>query len=46
MDPNNNWVNQLRERRGFNRVTVAVAYKNAPIIWAVLQTGDPYRAAF
>jgi transposase len=46
MDPNNNWVNQLRERRGFNRATVAVANKNARIIWAVLQTGEPYRAAF
>jgi transposase len=46
MDPNNNWVNQHRERRGFNRATVAVANKNARIIWAVLQTGEPYRAAF
>ena len=33
-DPNNLWVNQLRERRGFNRATVAVANKNARIIWA------------
>jgi transposase len=31
MDPNNTWVNQLRERRGFNRATVAVANKNARI---------------
>lgn len=46
IDPNNTWVNQLRERRGFNRATVAVANKNARIIWAVLQTGEPYRAAF
>ena len=45
-DLNNQWVNQLRERRGFNRATVAVANKNARIIWAVLQTGAPYRAAF
>jgi transposase len=45
-DPNNTWVNQLRERRGFNRATVAVANKNARIIWAVLQTGESYRAAF
>ena len=43
-DPNNLWVNQLRERRGFNRATVAVANKNARIIWAVLRTGEPYRA--
>src|SRR5215472_769540 len=37
-DPSNMWVNQLRERRGFNRATVAVANKNARIIWAVLRT--------
>ncbi len=43
-DPLNQWVNQLRERRGFNRATVAVANKNARIIWAVLRTGEPYRA--
>jgi transposase len=45
-DANNQWVNQLRERRGFNRATVAVANKNARIIWAVLRSGEPYRAAF
>ena len=45
-DHNNQWVNQLRERRGFNRATVAVANKNARIIWAVLRTGEPYCAVF
>ena len=45
-DHNNQWVNQLRERRGFNRATVAVANKNARTIWAVLRTGEPYRATF
>jgi transposase len=44
-DPDNQWVNQLRERRGFNRATVAVANKNARLIWAMLRTGKPYRAA-
>lgn len=44
-DPTNQWVNQLQERRGFNRATVAVANKNARIIWAVLRTGEPYRPA-
>lgn len=43
--PADRWVNRLRERRGFNRATVAVASKNARIIWAVLRTGEPYRAA-
>ena len=41
-DHANQWVNQLRERRGFNRATVAVANKNARIIWAVLRTGEAY----
>lgn len=45
-DPANQWVNQLRERRGFNRATVAVANKTARIIWAVLRSGEPYRATF
>jgi transposase len=31
-DHNNQWINQLPERRGFNRATVAVANKNARII--------------
>ena len=44
-DAMNRWVNQLLERRGFNRATVAVANKNARIIWAVLRTGEAYRAA-
>jgi transposase len=44
-DPINQWVNQLRERRGYNRAAVAVANKNARIIWAVLRTGEAYHAA-
>ena len=44
-DPFNAWVNQLHQRRGFNRATVAVANKNARIIWAVLRSGEAYRAA-
>jgi transposase len=44
-DPMSQWVNGLRERRGFNRATVAMANKNARIIWAVLRHGDPFREA-
>ncbi len=39
------WVNELRQRRGYNRATVAVANKNARVIWAVLTSGEPYRSA-
>jgi transposase len=44
-DPRSKWVNELRQRRGYNRATVAVANKNARAIWAVLRSGGPYRAA-
>lgn len=43
-DPASEWVNQLRERRGYNRAAVAVANKNARVIWALLQNGGEYRA--
>lgn len=42
---NNACVNQLRQRRGFNRATVAVANKKTRIIWTA-SNGEPYRAVF
>lgn len=39
------WVNELRERRGTNRAIVAVANKNARIIWALLAKNEEYRPA-
>ena len=45
-DLHNEWVNHLRERRGFNRATVGVANKTARTIWALLRTGDTYRPVF
>jgi transposase len=44
-DARSMWVNELRQRRGYNRATVAVANKNARVIWAVLTSGEPYRPA-
>ena len=38
-------IDELRARRGFNRATIAVANKNARIIWAVLHSGEAYRSA-
>lgn len=38
------WVNQLKERRGFNKTTVAVANKNARIIWSMLRNDTEYQA--
>lgn len=41
----NQWVNQLKERRGFNKTTVAVANKNSRIIWSILHNETEYRPA-
>lgn len=39
----NKWVNQLKERRGFNKTTVAVANKNARINWSMLRNETEYQ---
>ncbi|EGG3959993.1 transposase, partial [Salmonella enterica] len=39
----NQWVNQLKERRGFNKTTMAVANKNARIIWSMLTNETGYQ---
>lgn len=36
-------INALRERRGVNRTIVAVANKNARIIWAMLRKGMEFQ---
>jgi transposase len=37
------WIQVLVERRGFNKACVAVAHKNARIVWALLTSGECYR---
>ncbi len=39
------WLQPLIARRGQNRAAVALANKNARIIWALLSRGDSYRMA-
>jgi transposase len=39
------WLQQLRARRGTQVAAVALANKNARILWALLATGDIYRQA-
>jgi transposase len=39
------WVASLRERRGPNIAAVALANKNARVLWALLAHNDNYRAA-
>lgn len=43
-DPHSRWMQQLLERRGPNVAAVAVANKQARIIWALLRRGDRYRS--
>lgn len=38
------WIAALVERRGFNKAVVAMAHKNARIVWAMLTSGECYRA--
>jgi len=39
------WLRTLKERRGFNRACVALANKNARILWALMANNDSYRPA-
>ncbi|MBZ0267546.1 IS110 family transposase [bacterium] len=43
-EPTNRWVNAVRERRGFNKATVALAAKNARVVWAMLAHDQDFRA--
>jgi len=41
-DPLSLWLQRLIERRGFNKAAVALANKNARIIWAMATRGGDY----
>jgi len=38
------WINALVQRRNANIAAVAVANKNARVIWVLLRRGEAYRA--
>ena len=42
-DRRNKWLVQLSLRRGYNRATVALANKNARVIWVLLNRGETYK---
>ena len=44
-DPRSQWVTRLVERRGANRAAIAVANRNARIIWSILTSDQSYRVA-
>ncbi|NDY93912.1 IS110 family transposase [Ideonella livida] len=43
-DRTSRWVHALRERVGWQKALVALAHKNARILWALLTSGELYRA--
>lgn len=42
-DRKSEWVKDKLQRGGFNKASVAVANKNARVVWALLATGECYR---
>ena len=44
-DPRTLWLKEILKRRGHNRTCVALANKNARIIWKLLSTDEDYRTA-
>jgi transposase len=44
-DRRSQWIRQLVERRGKNRTAVAIANKNARIVWALLTSHQSYQPA-
>lgn len=42
-DKKSRWVADKKDRIGYNKASVALANKNARIIWAIMTTGECYR---
>lgn len=45
-DPISKWVQDLREKSGWQKAAVALANKNARILWAVMTKGKPFDARY
>ena len=43
-DPISRWVAALRDRAGWQKAVVALANKNARILWAVMTKGEAFDA--
>lgn len=44
-DRRSTWITDKKKRCGYNKAAVALANKNARIIWAIMATGECYRKA-
>jgi transposase len=38
------WLRELKERKGWNRAAIALANKNARIVWSMLVTGETFNS--
>lgn len=45
MDARSRWIQQLKSRVGMNKACVALANKNARILWALMASGERYRVS-
>lgn len=43
-DARSRWIQKLKSRVGMNKACVALANKNARILWAIMASGERYRA--
>ena len=43
LDKKSKWVADKKNHIGYNKASVALANKNAWIIWAIMATGECYR---
>ena len=43
-DPISQWAHRLREKSGWQKAVVALANKNARILWAMFVRGKPFDA--
>ena len=44
-DARSRWIQQLKSRVGMNKACVALANKNARILWAIMASGEHYRVS-
>jgi len=44
-DARSRWIQQLKARVGMNKACVALANKNARILWAIMASGERYRVS-
>ncbi len=44
-DVRSRWVQNLYEKKGMNRTTVAIANRNARIIWSVVKNNTVYKTS-